>query len=216
MTRGRFLAALVGTAFGTAEDGFTPMFDGMGLEGWTVIPRKRGAGRWLVNGPTVTAEGQPGSLATVRRYGDFDLRMEWQVGPLGNTGVFYRVGEGTNPASTGIEFQLVDNARPASREHPDRQCGAAYGLYAPTVDAARPLGEWNSLRVLARGPRIEHWINGSKVLAFEIGSEDFRRRVAASKFANRPGFATARRGRIVLQDHGTPVSFRNIRVLVLD
>lgn len=216
MTRLSSLLLLATAACWAAEPGFAPLFDGTSLAGWSVLPRENGDGRWIVTDSVLTVEGRPGSLATDGQYGDFDLRLEWKIAPLGNTGVFYRVPETGNPVNDAIEYQVADNERPASRKHPDRRCGAAYGLYTPTEDAARPPGEWNALRILAHGPQVEHWLNGRKVASFEIGSEDFLRRVAASKFAKHPAFAKARLGRIVLQDHGGRVAFRNVRIRTLD
>lgn len=197
------------------ESGFTPMLDGEALHGWTLLPRERPSGQWRFEGAALVVDGRPGHLASDEEYGDFDLRLEWKIGPMGNGGVFYRVAAPGNPASTAIEFQIADDARKASVENPNRRSGAAYGLYAPAGGASRPPGEWNSLRIVAQGRHVEHWLNGHKVAAFEIGSDDFRRRVAA-KFPGRAGFAAARRGRIVLQDHGSKVWFRNVRIQVLD
>lgn len=199
-----------------AEDsGFTPLFDGETLHGWTLVPRERPSGQWRFEGATLVVEGRPGNLASDEEYGDFDLRLEWKIGPMGNGGVFYRVAGPGNPASTAIEYQIADNGRKASVENADRRSGAAYGLYAPSEDVSRPPGAWNSLRIVAQGRHVEHWLNGHKVAAFEIDSDDFRRRVAA-KFPGRAGFGAARRGRIILQDHGSTVWFRNARIQVLD
>lgn len=197
------------------ESGFTPLFDGETLHGWTLRPRERSSGQWRFEGGSLVVDGRPGHLSSDEEYGDFDLRLEWKIGPMGNSGVFYRVAAPGNPAPSAIEFQIADNAREASVEHPDRRSGAAYGLYAPATDVSRPPGEWNSLRIVAQGRHVEHWLNGHKVVALEIGSDDFRQR-AAAKFPGRAGFAAARRGRIVLQDHGSKVWFRKVRIRVLD
>jgi hypothetical protein len=115
--------------------------------------------------------------------------------------------------TTGIahEYQLADNARKPSQEYPDRRNGAAYGLYPPSEDAGKPVGEWNESRILADGKHIEHWLNGVKVVEFEIGSDDWKQRVAASKFDN-PAFGIAVLGRIALQDHGQSVWFRTVKI----
>lgn len=194
-----------------AEPGFKPLFDGRTLDGWTTVPRNEPTGEWKVAVSILYVEGRPGSLATDRDYGDFDLRLEWKVGPQGNSGVFYRVPAGGSATRGSIEYQLADNARQASQAHPDRQAGAAYGLYPPTQACDKPTGEWNALRIVVRGAEASHWLNGCKVAEFEIGSDDFNRR-AAAKFPKEEGFASARTGRIVLQDHGSAVWFRNIRI----
>lgn len=194
-----------------AEPGFKPLFDGRTLEGWTTLPRNEPTGAWKVAESVLHVEGRPGNLSTDRDYGDFELRLEWKVGPLGNSGVFYRAPDGGSAFRAAIEYQLADNARQASQDHPDRQAGAAYGLYPPTQACDRPTGEWNALRIVVRGAEASHWLNGCKVAEFRIGSDEFNRR-AAAKFPKETRFAGARTGRIVLQDHGSAVWFRNIRI----
>ncbi len=208
------LALASAPVLASAEGDFTPLFDGATLEGWQVETRQGVSGGWTAGQSELQVEGRPGNLSTVALFGDFELRLEWRIKKLGNSGVFYRVAERGNPANTAIEFQIADPARPASQQHADRLPGAAYGLYAPTGDAARPPGQWNAMRIVARGPRVEHWLNGRKVVEFDLASEEFARRAeAAGKAA---GFAQAKRGRIVLQDHASSVRFRDIRIRRLD
>jgi hypothetical protein len=166
----------------------------------------------VVEDGALKPEGKPGGLATQRIFGDFELVVEWRTAPQGNSGIFYRVpSEARTATGAAIEYQLADNARKASQQFPDRRNGAAYGLYPPSQDASKPVGEWNESRIVADGKRIEHWLNGVKVASFEIGSEDWNRRVKASKFEN-PALGTAPEGRIVLQDHGQAVWFRSVKV----
>ena len=209
------IAALAASCLAmAAEHGFEPIFDGESLNGWSLLARKDATGSWQVRDGTLTVQGRPGSLGTLADYGDFELRLEWMVGPQGNSGVFYRF-EGTgNPAEVAIEYQLADNARPASQKFAVRKAGAAYGLYAPPEDARAPPEEWNSMRIVARGSHVEHWMNGQKIAEFDCESDDFLERVRAS--GRSPGFAKARSGRIVLQDHGGLVAFRKIRIRRLE
>jgi len=195
-----------------AEPGFQPLFDGSTLQGWTVLPGKRPSGAWVVESGMLKPEGRPGNLATEGVYGDFELRLEWKIAKLGNSGIFYRVPPADNPSGAAVEYQLADNEREASRKHANRKSGAAYGLYAPKVDASNAPGEWNTLRIVARGDQLQHWLNGRKVAEFDLASDDFRARVASSKFSKNASFARARSGRIVLQDHASAVWFRNIRI----
>lgn len=216
MTRAILLLGLLAAASCSApEAGFEPLFDGETLEGWTLVPRAKPAGAWRVDEATLTVDGKPGVLASDRAFGDFDLRLEWKVGPQGNSGVFYRVPGNGRETAAAIEYQLADNARQASQEHANRRAGAAYGLYAPSEDASLPPGEWNTARIVARGPRVQHWLNGRQVVDLTVATEDFADR-ARAKFPKVADFAGALRGRIVLQDHGDTVWFRNIRVKELD
>lgn len=204
------LLAIIGLCQ-AAEPGFEPLFDSRTLDGWITLARNEATGAWKVAESILYVEGRPGNLATDTDYSDFDLRLEWKVRALGNSGVFYRVADGGSAFRGAIEYQLADNAREASQAHPDRRAGAAYGLYPPTQDCARPPGEWNALRIVVRGSEASHWLNGCKVAEFQIGSDEFNRR-AAAKFPNEKRFAVARTGRIVLQDHASAVWFRNIRI----
>lgn len=191
---------------------FIPLFDGETLDGWVVLPRENSEGQWVVEDGALKPEGKPGSLATQRAYSDFELVVEWKTAEQGNSGIFYRMPPSArNPAGIAIEYQLADNARKASQENPDRRNGAAYGLYPPSEDAGKPVGEWNESRILADKRHVEHWLNGVKVAEFEIGSEDWKQRVAASKFEN-PAFGIAPVGRIALQDHGQAVWFRSVKI----
>ena len=215
MRRGRTIAiAAIAVLCSYAEEAFEPLFDGRTLNGWRVRERANATGQWLVEGSALTVAGRPGSLETVEQFADFDLRLEWKVGEFGNSGVFYRViGEG-NPATAAVEYQLADNARERSITNANRRAGAAYGLYAPSEDASLPPGQWNSLRIVARGASVRHWLNGRKVVDMDVSSGDFRQRAAA--WDKGPEFAGTPAGTIVLQDHNSKVWFRNIRIRRLD
>ncbi|MBI1356619.1 MAG: DUF1080 domain-containing protein [Acidobacteria bacterium] len=203
------LLALAPSAWGAD---WVALFDGKSLDGWTVMPRKGQAGEWVIEHGSLKPEGTPGSLASVREFGDFELAVEWKIAAQGNSGIFYRVPAGaTNATGVAVEYQFADNARKPSQEFPDRRNGAVYGLYPPTQDAGRPLGEWNETKIVARGPHVEHWLNGVKVAEYEVGSADWKRRLAASKFKD-PAFGAAPSGRIVLQDHGSAVWFRSVKI----
>lgn len=207
------LLALHGIA-SAAEPGFETLFDGSALERWTVLPRDEPSGGWRVEDGLLLVEGRPGNLATSDEFADFELRLEWKLAELGNSGVFYRfVGTG-NPVADAIEYQLADNARQASQQHANRRAGSAYGLYAPNGNWSRPPGQWNTLRVVAHGKRVEHWLNGRKVVEFDLDSPDFAARVRAA--GKDETFAQARSGKIVLQDHASRVWFRNIRIRRLE
>ncbi|MDE0260826.1 MAG: DUF1080 domain-containing protein [Bryobacterales bacterium] len=207
------LLALHGVAL-AAEPGFETLFDGSTLSAWTVLPREQPSGGWRVEDNVLLVEGRPGNLATSEQFADFDLRLEWKLAELGNSGVFYRFAGTGNPAVAAIEYQLADNARTASQQHANRKAGSAYGLYAPQGDPAPHIGAWNTLRVVARGNRVEHWLNGQKVVEFDLGSPDFAARARAA--GKDEAFAQARSGRIVLQDHASRVWFRNIRIRRLE
>ena len=197
------------------RDGWIPLFDGRDLSAWRGYQRTDRPAGWQVrDGLLVFSPGvEGGDLITRDQFDDFELRLDWRVGPAGNSGIFYRATEGHEEIWHGApEMQILDDAGHRDGGDPTTSAGAAYALYAPTADVVKPAGEWNSARIVAHGPRVEHWLNGVKVVEYEVGSEDWNARVRASKFVEWPGFGEARRGHLGLQDHGDTVWFRDIRV----
>ena len=110
--------------------------------------------------------------------------------------------------------QVLDNAAAEGGNDPLQQAAGCYGLYAPAA-AAKPAGEWNSARIVVDGNHVEHWLNGQKVVEYEIASADWKQRVAKSKFAAWPEYGTIASGHVDLQDHGSAVTYRNLMIKVL-
>lgn len=160
-----------------------------------------------------------GDIITVEEFSGFDLRLEFRLTPGANSGIKYYVDPDLNKAegsAIGLEYQLLDDAG-----HPDAKMGkggnrtlaSLYDLLPASSDKpARPIGEWNEARIRSEGRHVEHWLNVVKVLEYERGGEDFRRRVAESKYKIWKNFGEREKGPILLQDHGNRVSFRSIRI----
>jgi hypothetical protein len=198
------------------------LFNGENLDGW----RSYGGGApneaWVVEDGVLfldvgadTEEMTGGDLITEDQYENFELELEWKISEGGNSGIFYGVREieGQDVAyETGIEMQILDNDRHVDGKVPETSAGACYALYPPTRDAHRPVGEYNKVRLVVDDGHAEHWLNGQKIVEYEIGSDDWNRRIAESKFADWEHFAKYRKGHIGLQDHKDPVWFRNIRI----
>jgi type 1 glutamine amidotransferase len=196
--------------------GWELLFDGATLAGWRGLAEGPVPPGWAVrDGCLVVEGGGVGSaLVTERAFGDFELELEWKVTRGANSGIKYRVPEAST-SLLGPEYQIVDAAH-ADAKSPLTSAGALYALRAPDGAEPRPTGAFNHARIVSRGNRLEHWLNGRRVLTLEVGSDEWQRAVAASKFASVPGFGTARRGLIGLQDHGDEVWFRSIRVRDLE
>jgi hypothetical protein len=220
--------------------GWRLLFDGRTLAGWRglgydTVPTAHwvvvnGAIKKIASGnvPRV-ADGRPlvgGDLMTVDSFADFELSWEWKVTPGANSGVKYNVSEtmsvaqggagtggGPTHSALGFEYQMLDDDRHEDGKLPIHRAAALYDLIAPNEKKhLRPVGEWNRSRIVFRGNHGEHWLNGEKVVEFELGTAHMDSLLAASKYHTIPGFGERRRGHIVLQDHGDEVYFRSIKV----
>src|SRR5436190_1163922 len=167
---------------------------------------------WRAVDGALSRAGEAGDIVTVDEFGDFELTLEWSLPPNGNSGVLYRVTEDDDVMwHAAPEYQIIDNAYKEPLK-PVQYAGANYDLHPPLRDATKPIGSWNQTRLLVRGPHVEHWLNGVKVVEYELWSPDWERRVRESKFKDYPNYGRARRGHIGLQDHGDRVAYRNIRI----
>jgi hypothetical protein len=168
---------------------------------------------WQVVEGTLKRMAPAGDIVTAEQFADFELRLEFMVQDSGNSGIMYRVSEeGAESYHTGPEMQVLDDAG-----HPDARnrltaAGSCYALYPSPPGIVRPARQWNDVRLVVRGAHVEHWLNGVKVVEYELWSDEWRARVAASKFREWPAFGMSRRGHIVLQDHTDLVAYRNIRI----
>jgi hypothetical protein len=206
------------------QAGWKLLFDGKTMNGWRGYKMDKMPPGWSVeNGALVRVKGGAGGkgagggddIVTADSYANFELSLEVKIVRNGNSGVLYHVSE--EPVTAwhyAPEVQVLDNSSHPTRDK--RQYFAAcYDLYAPSKDTSRPIGQWNELRVLVNGAKVEHWLNGEKVTEYELWSEDWKERVARSKFKDKPKFGTFKSGPICLQDHSDRVEFRNIKVRVL-
>ena len=205
--------------------GWELLFDGVSPTGWCGIHSDMfpETGWEIRDGALVATGTGEGDIITVGQYGDFDLRWEWRMDTKGgNSGVKYLVqeeGDDTQKSGVGLEYQILDDANhewmlQGKMEPNDyHTLGALYELYAPSAEKApRPLGEWNTSRIVSHGGQVQHWLNGALILEVDRGSEDFRERIAASKFKDIEWFGRVDEGHILLQDHGSVVHFRSLKI----
>jgi hypothetical protein len=199
------------------KDGWKLLFDGKTTNGWRVYKGDKMPEKWkvldgvLVFDPNV--EGSGGDIVTAEEYDNFEFVADWKISPGGNSGVMYHVTEdGEHPWQSGPEYQLLDNAGHADGRNPLTTAASCYALYAPAKDATKPVGDWNNMRLVVNGSHVEHWLNGLKVVEYDLGSDDWKKRVRQSKFNSMPNFARAAKGHIGLQDHGDRVEFRNLKI----
>lgn len=201
------------------QDDWITLFDGSDVSAWRGYQKPDLPAGWQVVGGELTRVDQGGDIITRDTYQNFELQLEWKVMRGGNSGIFFGVKEDPSlPAAyySGPEFQILDNAAHRDGLDPRTSAGSNYALHAPQIDATKPVGEWNDVRLIVNGDHVEHWLNGIKLLEYEWGSADWKQRVAGSKFAQWPAYGQTRNGHIALQDHGDRVAFRKIRIRRLD
>jgi Domain of Unknown Function (DUF1080) len=197
--------------------GWRTLFDGKLLDtfrGWREDGMPQG---WHVVDGTLAKEGHVDDLVTRDQFGDFELELEWKIGRAGNSGIFYR---GTREYDeiywSGPEYQLLDDANAPDGRNPLTAAASAYGLYAPPAGVVKAFGEWNKTRIVIKGGHVEHWLNGQKVVEYDLGSPEWKAKVAASKFSEYPHYGLAKTGLIGIQgDHPGSLALRHIRIRVL-
>jgi hypothetical protein len=150
---------------------------------------------------------------TVRKFNNYELSWDWKIMPKGNNGIKYFVTE-DRPKSPGPEYQMLDDAEhPDGKIGPHRQTASFYEVLPPAADKPlRTPGEWNTSKIVVRGKAVEHWLNGKKVLAYELGSEAVKAGIAKSKFKNDPGFGDKIEGHILLTYHNDDCWYKNIKI----
>jgi hypothetical protein len=195
--------------------GWQTLFDGTSTEALRSYGGGAFPASWTVeDGSLRTVPGAPVDLVTIESYVDFELEFGWRVSPGGNSGVIYRVKESDQPAWTsGPEYQVLDDLQHPDGQDPRTSAAALYALIAPGEGKRlEPVGSWNEGRIVVRGGRAEHWLNGALVVGYEWGSPQFRELIAESKFRGLPDFMSQREGRVVLQHHGEVAWFRDVRI----
>ena len=192
------------------------VFNGKSLDNWMTVAGKPISGGWEVLDGTIhlnKEKKRSGHIVTRHEYGDFDLSFEWKIAERGNSGLKYRVRK-YGKKTLGIEYQILDNPDFENGQPSDKgSTGSIYALYEPNEKMAlKPVGEFNSSRIIVHGNYIEHWLNGERIAAANVGDEEWDKRVAESKFSAADGFSRNRFGRIMLTDHGAEVWYRNITI----
>jgi hypothetical protein len=207
------LVAIAVTGGHARQSDWVSLFDGKAIAHWRGFKQTTVPDGWPVVDGTLTRAGAGTDLVSREQYANFEFEFDWKVPRGGNSGVMYRVSEALDATyHTGPEYQILDDAVHADGKNPLTSAGSNYALHARSVAASNPVGEWNQGRLLVNGAHVEHWLNGIKVVDYELWTPAWTALVAASKFKEWPDYGKKTTGHIVLQDHGDRVQFRNLRV----
>ncbi len=203
--------------------GWKLLFDGKTTAGWHSFNQKTAAKKWVVQEGSLTldpkasgAEEANGDLVTDGDYANYELCLEWKISACGNSGVIYNVVE--NPKytwawQTGPEMQIIDNSCHPDAKNAKHRAGDLYDLASVSKETVKQAGQWNKVRLVNRNGKVEHWLNGRKVVEVDMTGEEWKKLIAGSKFKDMPDFGKMTSGHIMLQDHGGDrVWFRNMKI----
>jgi hypothetical protein len=204
------------TSFSQENGKPVALFDGKSLAGWRTYQNKP-ADSWFVKDGMLSNKGNKdpqtkhADLITEKQYSNFELSFDWKIAPQANSGVMYLVTEEFPSAYlSGPEYQLLDDRGYPSKIEDWQKTGANYAMDAPTVDATKPAGEWNHTVIIVNKGYVEHWLNGQKVVGYELWTEEWQKHKSTGKWKDAKGYGLAKKGHIALQDHGGEAWFKNL------
>lgn len=204
------------------EEGWILLFNGLNTDGWTTTKGQPvPAHGWQVSdGALSTVKGtRGGDIISAGQYSDFDLSLEFKIEPGVNSGVKYFFTKYESGGNLGMEYQIIDDVLGEDNKLENHLCGSLYDVLPPVAGKKKinPPGTWNSIRIVSKGKKVEHWLNGKKILGFTRGDKSFIEGVAKSKFNKAvPPFGMVEKGNLLLQEHGGVVAFRNIKIKVFN
>jgi hypothetical protein len=194
--------------------GWKLLFDGKTTHGWHSFKKDTFPAKgWDIGNGWLHGLGRGGGdIISDGEYEQFEIQWEWKQAPAGNSGLKYFVLE-TRSSPLGHEYQIIDDEREPDSAHAKRITAAFYDVLKPTTKPpVKPAGQTNESKVVVSGNRVEHWLNGVKVLEYSCGSEAVKEAVAQSKFKNVAAFGNRVKGHILLQEHGSEIWFRNLKI----
>ncbi len=202
------------------KNGWVLLFNGVGTTGWTTPGGKPVPAGWVVENGTLTAKkgAKGGDIVSVNQYTDFELTLDYNLESEGNSGVKYFYTTYETGGNLGMEYQFLDDSLAEDNKKENHLTGSFYDVLPPVAGLKKvnKPGQWNTVRIVAKGNRVQHWLNGVKILEFTRGNPAFTEAVAGSKFNKAvPAFGTVAKGHILLQEHGHAVSFRNVKINAL-
>ena len=200
------------------DSGWTLLFDGKSLDKWRGYQNDSAPVGWRVDSGAIIKDSSAEDIVTRDTFDNFELIMDWQLTKGGNAGIFYRGSEEYEHVYwTAPEYQLLDDANAPDGASRLTSAGADYGLYPSPAGHLNPLGEWNTARIVVNGDSVQHWLNGTLLVSYVLGSDDWKAKVAASKFSAWPDYGKLTSGVIAVQgDHNGRLMLRNVKIRKLE
>jgi cytochrome c len=209
--------------------GWKLLFDGVSTAGWHNFNKETIGKSWIIDDGALSLDAHKnpeghwqapdgGDILTADEYENFEFNIEWKISPCGNSGIIYNVVESSDYDyvwNTGPEMQVLDNSCHPDTRFTTHRAGDLYDMIECKYVTVKPAGEWNKVRLIKNKGKVEHWLNGVKVVEFEMYTDQWNEMIKASKFKDMKGFGQAVKGKIALQDHGDKVWYRNIKIKVL-
>lgn len=202
------------------KQGWTLLFDGQTTNGWITPAGKPVSAGWEIKNGCLTAikGGKGGDIITSGEYSDFELSVDFNIEPGCNSGIKYFYTKYATGGNLGMEYQILDDKLAEDNKKENHLCGSFYDVLPVNTNKKKinAPGEWNTVRIISKGKKVEHWLNGVKILEFTRGDKTYTDAVALSKFNKAvPAFGMVEKGNILLQEHGGVVSFKNIKIKTL-
>jgi len=197
--------------------GWRLLFDGTTTKGWRGYKSDAVPNGWRAESGTLMKSGSVGDILSADQFANFELTIDWKIVKGGNAGIFYRGTEEYDHIYwSAPEYQLLDDANAPDGRSRLTSAAAAYALYPSPAGIVKPAGQWNSTRIVVNGAHVEHWLNGQKVVQYELWSPDWEAKVKASKIKDWPNYGRAKSGYLAIQgDHDGALALRNIKLRTL-
>lgn len=213
----------------TASEEWIHLFDGTSTEGWRAYNGETLPAQWVIEDGALTfdtekrleedKQGGKDIIYAAEEFDNFELYLEWKLPEGGNSGVFYHLKEGyESPASVSPEYQLLDDVNweriNDAKLEEWQKTGSDYAMHMadPKQKIIKNAGEWNTTRIVFTTEKVEHWLNGKKLLSFKPWTDDWHERKNAGKWKDYPDYGKYKTGFIGLQDHDSPLWFKNIKI----
>lgn len=201
------------------KTGWKLLFDGKSLNGWRPYQNKITDswsvkdGTFYCKGSTTDKSDKRADMITDKQFENFDLSVDWKISPKGNSGILYMVTE-EYPTSylSGPEYQLIDDVNFPDKLEDWQKTGANYAMDPAPTAAPNPVGQWNTTRIVVNKGHVQHWLNGKKLLDFEMWTDEWKKKKMNGKWKEAPGYGQSKKGHIALQDHGSEAWFKNIKI----